>query len=286
MNYKEFYSRIARSSDYSSIVRLCRRAVGPEDYVLHSLKETIADGNLFLAFSRDVLVGMTNFTRTIDGCGWLGMARTDPDWRGRGVARFLQRSTAEYARRKSIETLRLLILSTNYPSLAAAEKGGFRRVAHTAHLTFSKIKSAKIGEQSSSSSSHEQTPDSIITKSRYIRKMNGYLAYAWYFVRPDARLLESLAKSREIISADDVIAIFPRARRRYQRTHSEFSIISGPTRSALEITKQEGSAMKLDSIGTFLPFDRHILDAARLAGFQRDQWAKHSILFEKPILDG
>ena len=49
--------------------------------MLEILKQVIADKGLFLACSNDQLVGMVNFEECVDGSGWLGMARTDPDWR-------------------------------------------------------------------------------------------------------------------------------------------------------------------------------------------------------------
>lgn len=95
-----FRASIASPSDYRLVARLCRRAVGPGDYVLSILREVIRDKELFLAWNGVELVGMTNFDECVDGSGWLSMARTDPDWRGRGVALFLQRQIAAHARRR------------------------------------------------------------------------------------------------------------------------------------------------------------------------------------------
>ena len=87
---------IAKPSDYRLVARLCRRAVGSWDYVLIKLRDVIGEKGLFLAWNGSELVGMTNFDRCIDGSGWLSMARTDPDWRGGGVAVFLQRQIAAH----------------------------------------------------------------------------------------------------------------------------------------------------------------------------------------------
>lgn len=78
--------RLARPSDYQVVARLCRRAVGPEDYVLEILRKVIVDGGLFLAWNQHELAGITHFEECIDGSGWLSMARTDPKWRRHGVA--------------------------------------------------------------------------------------------------------------------------------------------------------------------------------------------------------
>ena len=61
--------RIAESSDTKLVAHLCRRAVGSGDYVLRILRDVIAERGLFLAWSDDELVGMTNLDRSIDGTG-------------------------------------------------------------------------------------------------------------------------------------------------------------------------------------------------------------------------
>ena len=128
-------TRIAKPSDHNLVARLCRRAVGSGDYVLRRLGETIAKKGLFVAWSNGDLVGIANFEKCIDGSGWLSMGRTDPQWRRRGVALFLQQQITVHARRDGIDYLRLMILSNNKPSLLAAMKGGFRPVCEAMHVS-------------------------------------------------------------------------------------------------------------------------------------------------------
>ncbi len=130
----KFTTRKATILDYRSIVRLCRRAVGPPDYVTSILKYLITDGGLLLAFCEENLVGITNFERCIDGSVWLGQARTDPSWRRKGVAMVLQRAVARSARKEGIKVIRMWVLERNLPGNAVSEKGGFRPVCELVHL--------------------------------------------------------------------------------------------------------------------------------------------------------
>ena len=126
---------IAKQHDRPLIARLSRRAAGRSDYVLRILPSAIDRGGLFLAWDDSELVGMTNYDKCIDGSGWLSMARTDPTWRRRGVAIFLQQKIAAYARQRGVGTLRLVVSSENKPSIKACKKGGFRRVFDAANIT-------------------------------------------------------------------------------------------------------------------------------------------------------
>ncbi len=130
-----FRSTIAKTSDLRLATRLCQRSTGRGDYALWVLRETIEDGGLFLAWAGHELVGMTNFDRCVDGSGWLSMARTDPKWRRTGVALFLQRKIAQYAKRRDILFLRLWTLSNNNASKRACLKGGFKPICEAAHIS-------------------------------------------------------------------------------------------------------------------------------------------------------
>jgi hypothetical protein len=243
------------------------------------------DGRLFLVFSEDYLVGMSNFTPTIDGGGWLSMARTDPDWRGKGVAQFLQRSMATYALKNSIHILRFWVLSSNYASLRAAKKGNFKPVADAAHVSlYDKLPRRSKATDPFASLEKKQLASTILSQSRYVQKMNGYFAYWWYFVKGNYRVLQALCESNELlVSPEGVLAVFGRPRRDYGGLRSEFSLLEGPTRSVLELILEKAKSLRIDALGGYLPFDGYILKIAENMGFKIDSWGKHAILFEKRI---
>jgi GNAT superfamily N-acetyltransferase len=275
-------ARIAKPSDYNLIARLCRRTVGSGDYVLRILGETIAEKGLFLAWSNGKLVGMVNFERCIDGSGWLGMGRTDPEWRRRGVALFLQEQITVHARRNGIRYLRLWILSNNRPSLLAAMKGGFRPVCEAMHVSGSMQVKRSVEQSGLLASTSSKSLKSLLT-SAYLSKMNGYFAYKWHFVKATEKLLKRLAERGELYSDGKTSFILTKPEIAFGHRYSSFALLDGSAASNLRQVKKIAKGYGDVILGSYLPYDQHLLSAARRTGFRRDSWGKHCIVFEKKI---
>jgi GNAT superfamily N-acetyltransferase len=277
-NKMDLKIRIARATDLSDIADLCRRAVGPYDYVIPRLEAIIWKKQLFIVFSGSKLVAMSNFTRAIDGSGWLSMARTDPQFRGRGIAQFMQRSVATRARRMGIQKLRFWILSTNSSSLRAAEKGGFAQVSEATHL------SRNLGDltknlRSKGSVSHTYS-DSFLSDSRYLKMMKGFCGYKNTFVKMNLKTLAAVPKheihnmtrSAFILAGPDSV-----------EQSGEFSLLQGEMGQALNDLITEASRSSLKSLGGFVPTSYSLVRVARRFGFRVDPWARRALIFEKKI---
>jgi len=271
---------VARPSDHKSIERLCTRAVGPDDYVLWVLRSVIKDRGLYLAWVGDLLVGMTNFDECIDGSGWLSMARTDPDWQGRGVARFLQRELAKHAKKHEIRILRLWTLSSNHASIRACKKGGFRPVCESVHVSHSFR--SKIRRQYSHSTNNVITMRTIL-KSSYLLKMQGYIAYKWYFVKTNDTLIEKIRRKRELHSFDELTFILTKPERSFHRLSCSFSLLEGKPMQPMHLIFSKAKSLGVDWVGGYLPYDRHLLAVASKIGFNVDSWGEHCLVFEKSI---
>lgn len=272
-----FESRIATMSDHRAVRRLCIRAVGEDDYVIPRLKNVISHGGLFLAFSGNELVGMSNFSVTLDRAGWFGMVRTDPLWRRHGVAIFLQKVKTRHARKLGIRKVRMFILSTNWPSLGASKKGGFKRVGESAHITkqfrISKGVRAKyfIGSNDS------------LMQSTYVAKMNGYFAYGGTFVKMDSKVVEELERRREVYSTKSSTFLLNGVDEFEEGKHREFALLDGSFGAGLKDIVHTASSLGSSSIGTFIPYEHYLISKARKFGFVSDDWGWHCILFEKSI---
>ncbi len=280
-----FHCRLARSSDQRKIARLCRRAVGTDDYVLHILSDTIKKKHLFIVFSdSNALIGMSNYTPVFDKSAWLGMARTDPSWRGLGVAQFLQKNMAFYARRHGVNALRFFVLSTNTSSLRAARKGKFKAVADVAHVSL-KLGSSMLASHHSYSNlkeikhSKERVFDEV-HNSRYVKAMNGYISRGYAFVRANRKNIEWILLHNELFSYEDNSAFILC---KTEPAHGEFCLLSGRTGRCLANILQKSLEMKLRTLGGFLPYNRSVIYEAARLGFERDIWAKHGLLFEKKV---
>lgn len=277
-----FEAKIADLSDYQRIVRLCTRAVGPDDYVIPRLKHVIGQRRLFLAFSDEELVGMSNFTHLIDGAGWFGMARTDPKWRRKGVAIFLQQAKTAYARKLGIKKLRLFVLSTNTPSLTACLKGGFKPVSEAAHLSLRLRSRSNSGRNHALEISRRELIEPLL-KSKYVDKMKGYFGYRSNFVKMDIRVLEKISKSGEIFSLDNTKFILNRPDEFELGEHREFSLLTGSFEKGLNAVISAASELGSDSIGTLIPYERYLINLTRELGFRDDSWGWHCICLEKRI---
>jgi len=275
-------ARIAKPSDHTLVARLCRRAVGSGDYALRRLGETIAKKGLFVAWSNGDLVGIANFEKCIDGSGWLSMGRTDPQWRRRGVALFLQQQITVHAGRNGIEYLRLLILSNNKPSLLAAMKGGFRPVCEAAHVTRSTQVKRSTEQPHLHSSTSSKSLKSLLS-SAYLSKMNGYFGYKRHFVKASEKLLKRLAERGELYSYGETSFILTKPEMAFDRYTSSFTLLEGSAGSGLRQVKKIAKDYAPLRLGSYLPYERTVLSAARRAGFRRDSWGKHCIIFKKKI---
>jgi GNAT superfamily N-acetyltransferase len=279
----KFTATIARPSDYGKAALLCKRATGPHDYTLRILHDVVRDKGLFLAWHNGHLVGMTHFEPCIDGSAWLSMARTDPEWRRRGVAVFLQKQLAAHAKRRNIRILRLWALSDNTPSINACIKGGFRPVCETAHVSFEINNQSKRKRHPLSSSRRSKVSLAPLLSSRYLSKTHGYLAYRWHFVKGDRKLLEKVQRKGELYTIEDSAFILTKPEMRFHSLQCSFSLLRGALPSTLEYVKSIARSQGASIVQGYLPYDHHQLMVARKLGFRVDWWGSHCIVFEKKL---
>jgi len=271
---------VARKSDYKAVSRLCRRAVGSNDYALRILDEVITDRGLFLAWVGEQLVGMTRFDECIDGSAWLSMARTDPDWQGLGIARALQRELAKRGEERGINTLRLWTLSANRAAIRACERGGFHRVCEVMHV------SHEFRSRTRNKNSH-LTSDLAFTRrtlgSRYLSKTGGYFAYKWQFVRASVALIEKISRKHELYSDKDLTFVLTKPERSFHRLSCSFSLLEGDPVRSMRLILMKARNLGAVWVGGYLPYDRRLLAAALKCDLRVDSWGNHCYIFEKTI---
>ncbi len=293
MEYR-FRTRKATLLDYSSIANLSRRAVGPNDYVLGILKQTIKAGGLFIALDGQRVIGMANYQELADRSGWLSMARTDPDYRGKRVAGLLQEAIARYGRSRGVEVLRMLINSSNTPSINSARRGGFKPATEVAHVTCSLRRGSRdrrdeINFQSRPCvqlSELSKSEDTKIAKSGYLRKMNGFFGRGWHVEKwAQKSVVEMIISGGEAYRSQGSIFILGSPPEEVENLHGEFAVLTGTFGDSVKAVKQVAtSSLRLRSIGTFLPFDPYLIRVAKTEhGFHVDPWADHGFIFEKWI---
>jgi GNAT superfamily N-acetyltransferase len=280
-------ARPARASDYRTLVSLCRRSVGLDDYAIPRLKSVIKDGSLFVVVTEGKIVAMSNFTLAIDGSGWLSMARTDPNYRGQGIAQFMQNQIGDYARGKGIYTLRFWVLSTNASSLRAARKGKFNPVADfthvSAHLRYqkSRLYHAQHGKVTEFEV-QESDYISELSKSLYIKMTNGYFSYGNTIAKLGNDAWKSIP-DRDLYFSKDSSFILTQPKRQYDKWQSDFTPLLGSPRVIFSRICERARSFGVEDLGGYIPFDSSIKKFANDSGFSVDPWGIHCILFEKEI---
>jgi len=227
------------------------------------------------------LVGVTNFDNSVDGSGWLSVARTDPDWRGRGVAPFLQRQIAAYAKRRGVNTLRLWVSSDNKPSLRACEKGGFKQICETVHITRTLRRTKRRRKISPSFPSDRQlTP---LLKSKYVAKTRGYIGHRRHFVKLTKNLLVHLRDEGELYLSDEVALLVTRPDTFVRAGQSSATILEGPFTRSLLKAQEIAVDMGARTLSAYIPYDAYQISVAKRLGFRRSKWGIHALVFEKRI---
>ena len=272
---------IAKDSDRPLITRLCRRAVSRSDYVLRILPSIVARGGLFLAWDGDALVGITNFDKCIDGSGWLSVARTDPKWRGRGVATFLQRKIAAYAKQRGVGTLRLWVSSGNKSSLRACERGGFKQVCEAAHISRGLTRSKRPRKFNPSYPTEAKILP--LLKSSYVAKTRGYVGYRRHFVKLTKDLLTQLREEDELYITEGEALVVTRPETFFRTAQSSLTTLEGTFARSVELAEEIARDMGARFLSSYIPYSPHEISIARKLGFRRSPWGKHCLVFEKRI---
>ena len=286
----DFTSRLATRKDKEKVAMLCRRAMGEDDYVIDVLDETIPAGGLFLALDDSRIIGIANFQKIADGAAWLSMARTDPEYRGKRVAGFLQNVIASHAREQGLKSLRFLVNSSNTPSLRSANRGGFRPITETAHVSYSlkegkyrfKDDAVKVKVLSDSEAS------SIVSDSNYLDALDGYFARGWHFEKASAKELRDASEKGKVVASAELKNVFlfgcaedwdPD-----KEDHATFFLLKGTFGRTLEMVKEYAASLNFGSVGAFLPYNRYLIrNALGEHSFKVDPWADHGIVFERKI---
>jgi hypothetical protein len=228
---------------------------------------------------------MTNFERCIDGAGWLAVARTHPDWRGRGVAGFLVDQIAANVRPQGVRVLRLWTSPRNKPAIKSAVKNRFRSVCEAVHV------SRRVGTRKQkdptippANSVPSATLHSILG-SRYLSKLNGYFPHDWHFVKATPQVFRATAARRELYVLDDISFVLTKPERweEFNGTYASFGILSGPPTASLRSVQNVAKSKGIKYIGAYLPRDRYLIAASRNLGFRVDGWGKKCMVFEKTL---
>jgi hypothetical protein len=203
------------------------------------------------------------------------------------VAVFLQRAIASYARKRGVRYLRFWTLHSNRPAIRAGEKGGFRPVCEAIRVS-ARVRKAGVSTKSqlvdAPSRMGFSSLDASILGSTHVGKMNGYFAYNWHFVKASRPVLRRIARKGELYGAGKTRFVLSKTHRWGSARYANFTLLDGPALRSFRIIRNFASRRKLDEIGAYIPYDRHLLRTAKEAGSRVERWGRHCVVFEKRIV--
>jgi len=281
MNEARLEVRIATPADKCEILSLCRRAVR-RDYVPMFLDEFIRDGSLFVAFDQGRAVGIVNYTRCLGGDGWLGQARTDPDYRRHGVATAIIRACSRHAAAQGARHVRLWSLRTNNPAQITVKSNGFREVAVFRRLM------KRVGRRAGES--HlivERRPEDALKLARgseLLRESSGYASMGTEFVKVNLKVISEAVAAKKIARlADNVCYLDDNVWGDRWKAPLEVTGLAGDVGLMLDEAERFAGMKGKREVHTYFAVGSRSLRTARRKGYEVVDWGKEAVLFEKSV---
>lgn len=271
--------RRASLHDKDGLQSLCEAAVGTDDYVIPILDEVLIKHTIMIALDdAERIIGMMSLVQSVDGGGWLGMARTHPDYHRKGIASSLIERLIELAKRSDTPCLRLWTDHDNAAANGTARSLGFREISRFVRVngptSDGSLRAEKVG--------FDESLWTSVRGSDILAKGAGYFCYDWCFVPGTRSTLATIcALGHVYVFGSNILSFdpFPDS-----LTESfEFSMLVGrPSEMLAEATRQAGSH-GCESASAFIPNDPRLIAVAKKAGFRLGHWGRVAVLYELSI---
>jgi RimJ/RimL family protein N-acetyltransferase len=133
----KIHVRKARASDREAVFKFCEKTWSWGDYIPEVWDKWLNEksGRVFIATIDEVPVGITHLSIDKPHEIWLGGARTDPNYRRRGVATAITKKCLDYAKQRGAKVARLATESNNIAAQAVIQKLGFKPIAEFTEMT-------------------------------------------------------------------------------------------------------------------------------------------------------
>lgn len=297
--------RLAAVRDIPALRRLCRAAIGPDDYVLQYLPEMIRGREVIVTEAAGRIVAMAGVTECADRALWIGQMRTHPAFRRRGFARAILEDVVERARRERRPALRLWAAERNVASRALFERTGFREMGRYTRVQAPAMRPPSGPQRRDFGGGNEELGvdalDELRREGRRIfvgqqyanraytrwlhsvvhRSGRGYIAYHWHFLPLTRTLLRAMARRGELLDRRGTILMWMEP-----GDPAAYATILAGGRRALEVARRAAAEQGRRRVEIFLPNDRQILRWATETGFSPAGWGRHAVLYERQVRAG
>ena len=271
--------RFGTLRDKAGLATMCRRAVGPEDYVLELLRPALRRGGVLLAVDGKRVVGMMNTVDCLGGGLWLSMARTDPDYRRKGVASALLERAVREGKVRGHRQVRLWSNADNPAGNATARANGFREVGRFFGALHDPAKGRLLSHVAYDAAAvWELTRDSPL-----VAGGGGYIHLEWSFLPYTRGIAEEIVERGWVRTlGESVLAC--RSEEHFEALDwLEFTILAGNVTTALREGSRLAGFRGAGGAFTYLPQLPAHHRSARAAEYRVVPWATDAVLFEKGI---
>ena len=238
--------RKARGSDREAVFKFCEKTWSWGDYIPKVWDEWLKQkgGRLFVATINGVPVGISYVTVDKPHEAWLRGARTDPNYRRKGVATAITRKCLEYTKKKDTKVVRLVTESDNKAAQAVLQKLGFKPVAE-----FVKMENEKITTENAEASRWAAKND-VNTLWNYLQSSETYLKaaglyttlYHWFSL--EKKDLARFVKEQKAIvhenkkgETDGLVLIEDATAREWYENTIQTCYIDGNYNATLDVTR-------------------------------------------------
>lgn len=270
--------RFAHREDKRAVAALCRRAVGPSDYVIWTLDAILAKGGVLVAWDGPRAIGMANLDDCVGGDLWLSKARTDRAYRRQGINSAVLERAAEIGRRRGHRHLRLWSNAPNVAGNATATANGFREVARFFGALRPALRKAPgstiLREASEAVREGRRSPT--------VRDLNGYVHWEEYFIPLTREVIDHAIATDGLRRLGGEYLLTPKVRPEI-RPWFGFQILGSRVVAGLREGGRLAGTQGAPRAFTYLPDAPRYRRAARTAGYRTVGWGSNAILYERRL---
>lgn len=284
--------RKARSSDREAVFKFCEKTWSWGDYIPKVWDEWLEQksGRLFVATINGIPVGISHVSIDKPHEAWLRGARTDPNYRRKGVATAITRKCLEYAKKKGAKVARLVTESDNKAAQAVLQKLGFKPVAE-----FAKMENERITTENAEASGWAAKNDvealwNYLQNSETYRKAAGLytMLYHWFSLEKED-LTRFVEEQKAIVhekgkGVDGLALIEDATAREWRENTIQTCYIDGNYKAVLDMTKflkNHCKNMSVKKIYGFTCNHKPIISALEKLGFKYK--GSTEIVYEKKL---
>ena len=286
------FVREARASDREAVLKFCEKTWSWGDYIPEVWDRWLKEekGRVFVATINGVPVGISHLSCLRSDEVWLSGARTDPNYRRRGVMTAITKKCLEYAKTKNAKVARLVTDFDNVAARAVLKKLKFRPVAEFIETSSEKITVEKTESSRWACIDETETLWNYLQRSEVYRKSAGLytVLFHWFSLRRED--LKRFVHQQKVIVhensrgiVDGLMLIDDATAREWRESTLQTCYIDGDYKAVLDMTrflKNHCHSLGIKKIYGFACKHTPIVKALEKLGFEP---ADIEVVYEKRL---